>query len=149
MNWSTRLRRWVRIRTPPVRDPSTKPSAATVLPEPVACSNQKRRLAPGSSGISGTASTSVFFKTFRCVGLHFSEQLVDVTLFPLLASINIWLASTSPVTRSMLPITATMLSLHPTAPRIQPQRLRLVACRDRPEMASRPSKGAFKEINFS
>ena len=47
MNWSTRLRRWVRIRTPPVREPSTKPSAATVLPEPVACSNQKRRLAPG------------------------------------------------------------------------------------------------------
>ena len=32
---------------PPVRDPSTKPSAATVLPEPVACSNQKRRAAPG------------------------------------------------------------------------------------------------------
>ncbi len=33
--------------------------------------------------------------------------------------------------------------------RIQPPRLRLVACRDRTEMASRPSKGAFKEINFS
>ena len=27
---------------PPVREPSTKPSAATVLPAPVACSNQKR-----------------------------------------------------------------------------------------------------------
>ena len=25
MNWSTRLRRWVRIRTPPVREASTKP----------------------------------------------------------------------------------------------------------------------------
>ena len=31
------------MRTPPVRDASTKPSAATVLPAPVACSNQKRR----------------------------------------------------------------------------------------------------------
>ena len=35
---------------PPVREASTKPSAATVLPAPVACSNQKRRLASGSSG---------------------------------------------------------------------------------------------------
>ena len=34
---------------PPVRDASTKPSAATVLPAPVACSNQKRRAALGSS----------------------------------------------------------------------------------------------------
>ena len=50
MNWSTRLRRWVRIRTPPVRVASMKPTAATVLPAPVACSNQKRRAAPGSSG---------------------------------------------------------------------------------------------------
>ena len=49
MNWSTRLRRWVRIRTPPVRVASMKPTAATVLPAPVACSNQKRRSAPGSS----------------------------------------------------------------------------------------------------
>ena len=32
---------------PPVREASTKPSAATVLPAPVACSNQKRRAAPG------------------------------------------------------------------------------------------------------
>ena len=32
---------------PPVRDASTKPRAATVLPAPVACSNQKRRAAPG------------------------------------------------------------------------------------------------------
>ena len=52
MNWSTRLRRWVRIRTPPVREASMKPTAATVLPAPVACSNQKRRSAPGSSGAS-------------------------------------------------------------------------------------------------
>ena len=44
LNWSTRLRRWVRISTPPVRQASTKPSAATVLPAPVACSNQKRRV---------------------------------------------------------------------------------------------------------
>ena len=50
MNWSTRLRRWVRISTPPVREASTKPSAATVLPAPVACSNQNRRSALGSSG---------------------------------------------------------------------------------------------------
>ena len=56
MNWSTRLRRWVRIRTPPVREASMKPTAATVLPAPVACSNQKRRSAPGSSGASATAS---------------------------------------------------------------------------------------------
>ena len=40
---------------PPVRDASTKPSAATVLPAPVACSNQKRRAAPASSscGVGG------------------------------------------------------------------------------------------------
>ncbi len=50
MNWSTRLRRWVRISTPPVLVASMKPTAATVLPAPVACSNQKRRAAPGSSG---------------------------------------------------------------------------------------------------
>ena len=37
---------------PPVREASTKPSAATVLPAPVACSNQKRRAAFGSSGCS-------------------------------------------------------------------------------------------------
>ena len=36
---------------PPVREASTKPSAATVLPAPVACSNQKRRAAPGSSSM--------------------------------------------------------------------------------------------------
>ena len=58
MNWSTRLRRWVRIRMPPVREASMKPTAATVLPAPVACSNQKRRLAPGSSGASSTTSSS-------------------------------------------------------------------------------------------
>ena len=58
MNWSTRLRRWVRIRTPPVRVASMKPTAATVLPAPVACSNQKRRAAPGSSGASSTTSSS-------------------------------------------------------------------------------------------
>ena len=43
---------------PPVREASTKPSAATVLPAPVACSNQKRRAAPGSSGCSGSCSSS-------------------------------------------------------------------------------------------
>ena len=58
MNWSTRLRRWVRIRTPPVRLASMKPTAATVLPAPVACSNQKRRSAPGSSATSSTTSSS-------------------------------------------------------------------------------------------
>ena len=35
-----------------------KPTAATVLPAPVACSNQKRRSAPGSSGASVTASSA-------------------------------------------------------------------------------------------
>ena len=34
------------------RSASMKPTAATVLPAPVACSNQKRRSAPGSSGAS-------------------------------------------------------------------------------------------------
>ena len=43
---------------PPVREPSTKPSAATVLPAPVACSNQKRLPAFGSSGASGSCSSS-------------------------------------------------------------------------------------------
>ena len=43
---------------PPVREASTKPIAATVLPAPVACSNQKRRDAPGSSGCSGSCSSS-------------------------------------------------------------------------------------------
>ena len=59
MNWSTRFRRCVRISVPPVREASMKPTAATVLPAPVACSNQKRRLAPGSSGASSTTSSSV------------------------------------------------------------------------------------------
>ena len=39
---------------PPVREASTKPSAATVLPAPVACSNQKRLAALGSSGCSSS-----------------------------------------------------------------------------------------------
>src|SRR5215210_1246514 len=43
---------------PPVREASTKPSAATVLPAPVACSNQKRLAALGSSGASATWSSS-------------------------------------------------------------------------------------------
>jgi len=43
---------------PPVRDASTKPSAATVLPAPVACSNQKRFAAFGSSGCSASCSSS-------------------------------------------------------------------------------------------
>ena len=45
----------MRISTPPVRDASTKPTAATVLPAPVACSNQKRLPAFGSSGASATS----------------------------------------------------------------------------------------------
>src|SRR3954462_4738470 len=43
---------------PPVREASTKPTAATVLPAPVACSNQKRLPAFGSSGASATSSAS-------------------------------------------------------------------------------------------
>ena len=43
---------------PPVREPSTKPSAATVLPAPVACSNQKRLPALGSSGAAGSWPSS-------------------------------------------------------------------------------------------
>ena len=41
---------------PPVREASTKPSAATVLPAPVACSNQKRLAALGSSTASPAAA---------------------------------------------------------------------------------------------
>ena len=67
-NWSTRLRRWVRIRTPPVRDASTKPTAATVLPAPVACSNQKRLPAFGSSGASATSSSSVDSRSSQSCG---------------------------------------------------------------------------------
>ena len=37
-----------------MREASTKPSAATVLPAPVACSNQKRLAALGSSGCSAS-----------------------------------------------------------------------------------------------
>src|SRR3954447_18836792 len=47
---------------PPVRDASTKPSAATDLPAPVACSNQNRRAAFGSSAAAspspGASSSS-------------------------------------------------------------------------------------------
>src|SRR4029077_19142074 len=43
---------------PPVCEASTKPSAATVLPAPVACSNQKRLAAFGSSGCSPSDSSS-------------------------------------------------------------------------------------------
>ena len=48
----------MRISTPPVCDASTKPSAATVLPAPVACSNQNRLAAFGSSGCSASDSSS-------------------------------------------------------------------------------------------
>src|SRR3954464_471725 len=46
------------MSTPPVREASTKPSAATDLPTPVACSNQKRLWALGSSGCSASCSAS-------------------------------------------------------------------------------------------
>src|SRR3954468_2635145 len=46
------------MSTPPVREASTKPSAATDLPAPVACSNQKRLWALGSSGASASCSAS-------------------------------------------------------------------------------------------
>src|SRR3712207_2364971 len=46
------------MSTPPVREASTNPSAATVLPAPVACSNQNRRAAPGSSIASAGAVSS-------------------------------------------------------------------------------------------
>ena len=41
-----------------MREASTKPSAATVLPAPVACSNQKRLAALGSSGCSSSWASS-------------------------------------------------------------------------------------------
>ena len=41
-----------------MREASTKPSAATVLPAPVACSNQKRLAALGSSGCSASWTSS-------------------------------------------------------------------------------------------
>src|ERR671923_624084 len=43
---------------PPVGGAPTTPSAATVLPAPVACSNQNRRGAPGSSTAASTAASS-------------------------------------------------------------------------------------------
>src|SRR4051794_37459599 len=46
------------MRMPPVREASTKPSAATVLPAPVACSNQNLRAAPGSSSTESAAASS-------------------------------------------------------------------------------------------
>ena len=54
---------------PPVREASMKPTAATVLPAPVACSNQKRRLAPGSSGASSTTSSSSVLGLLPVLGL--------------------------------------------------------------------------------
>ena len=52
---------------PPVRDASTNPSAATVLPAPVACSNQKRLPAFGSSGCSASCASSSSRALFRPV----------------------------------------------------------------------------------
>ena len=43
---------------PPVREASTKPSAATVLPAPVACSNQKRLRGVGVLGLLGELTSS-------------------------------------------------------------------------------------------
>src|SRR3954447_23239914 len=63
------------MRMPPVREASTKPSAATVLPAPVACSNQKRLLAPGSSGLSATsASTPSSFQSSGSSGSSSSSS---------------------------------------------------------------------------
>ncbi len=53
---------------PPVRDASTKPMAATVLPAPVACSNQNRLWALGSSGASGSCSSSASFSASQSSG---------------------------------------------------------------------------------
>ena len=80
MNWSTRLRRWVRIRMPPVREASMKPTAATVLPAPVACSNQKRRSAPGSSGASVTDLLGVLLggRLLPVLGLLLGGQLLGL-----------------------------------------------------------------------
>src|SRR4051794_3535276 len=58
MNWATRLRRGGGEKEPPGPGAPVEATAATVLPAPVACSNQKRRLAPGSSGASSTTSSS-------------------------------------------------------------------------------------------
>ena len=63
---------------PPVRDASTNPSAATVLPAPVACSNQKRLLAFGSSGASGSCSSSTaaeLVPVLRLLGLVLVVEL--------------------------------------------------------------------------
>ena len=77
MNWSTRLRRWVRISTPPVREASMKPTAATVLPAPVACSNQKRRSAPGVLGRLGDDLGVLVLGLLPVLGLLVGrEQLV-------------------------------------------------------------------------
>ena len=72
---------------PPVREASTKPIAATVLPAPVACSNQKRRAASGSSGCSGSCSVLV-------VGLLLGRVPVDglLVLVDLLVALELLLA---------------------------------------------------------
>ncbi len=81
MNWSTRLRRWVRISTPPVWEASTKPSAATVLPAPVACSNQKRLAALGSSGCSARISSSSSSFQSRRLLLGVGANVLGLLLF--------------------------------------------------------------------
>ena len=50
-------------------DASTNPSAATVLPAPVACSNQNRLAALGSSGCSSIWSSSPSSVVLPVLGL--------------------------------------------------------------------------------
>ena len=70
---------------PPVREASTKPSAATVLPAPVACSNQKRLAALGSSAASAVGRPSSAARGSRpvqrlLVGLVLDELLGQLLL---------------------------------------------------------------------
>ena len=127
MNWSTRLRRWVRIRTPPVRVASMKPTAATVLPAPVACSNQKRRSAPGSSGAS---SIDLLVLVVGCF-LPVLRLLVGGQLLVLGSSSSS--ASSSPSASSLGGLGSA------SAPRPPPAGRRRCAARRRPRPAARPS----------
>ena len=131
MNWSTRLRRWVRIRTPPVREASMKPTAATVLPAPVACSNQKRRSAPGSSGASSTTSSSSAGRLLPVLRLLVGGELLVLARRPRSSS-----SSASSSALASAPVSAGARLLGRVAAPSPPSPLR---ARRRARPAARPS----------
>jgi hypothetical protein len=72
---------------PPVREASTKPIAATVLPAPVACSNQKRLWALGSSAAPSATSSST--SVGPLVELLEGRRLGDVLLLRLAVLLHV------------------------------------------------------------